>query len=141
MNVTVAELMHAPVMTITKHETLGHARTLMADHKVSALPVVGPQGEPLGIVTATDLLDGHGHPDGAPVSQVMSPSTLTVPPSDGPHVAARIMRNHHLHHVVVVDDHRVVGMVSSFDLLKLVEEHRYVAKGAPTPAKAASGRR
>ncbi|HRW37528.1 MAG: CBS domain-containing protein [Acidimicrobiales bacterium] len=141
MNVTVDELMQAPVMTITKHETVGHARTLMADHHVSALPVVGPDGAPLGIVTATDLLDGHGHPDGAPVSQVMSTSTYTVPRREGPHVAARIMRNHHLHHVVVVDDHRVVGMVSSFDLLKLVEDHRYVAKGAPTPARQAGGRR
>lgn len=134
MNVTVEELMQAPVMTITKHETVAHARKLMADHKVSALPVVGPDGSPLGIVTATDLLDGHGHPDGAPVSQVMSASTLTVPRSEGPHVAARIMRNHHLHHVVVVDHHEVVGMVSSFDLLRLVEDHRYVAKAAPTPS-------
>ena len=140
MNVTVEELMHAPVMTITKHETVGHVRHLMAEHHVSALPVVGPDGAPLGIVTATDLLDGHGHPDGAPVSQVMSPSTYTVPPREGPHVAARIMRNHHLHHVVVVDDHRVVGMVSSFDLLRLVEEHRYVPKGAPTPPKQPTGR-
>lgn len=141
MNVTVAELMHTPVMTITKHETVGHARKLMAEHRVSALPVVGPDRAPLGIVTATDLLDGHGHPDGAPVSQVMSPSPYTVPRSDGPHVAARIMRNHHLHHVVVVDAHQVVGMVSSYDLLRLVEDHRYVAKAPPTPPRQPAGRR
>lgn len=140
MNVTVAELMHTPVMTITKHQTLGHARTLMAQHQVSALPVVGADHEPLGIVTASDLLDGHGHPDNAPVSVIMSPTPYTLPPGEGPHVAARIMRNHHLHHVIVVDHRKVVGMVSTFDLLKLVEEHRYQAKQAPTPAKKAGAR-
>lgn len=140
MNVTVQELMATPVMTITKHETVGHARKLMATHQVSALPVVGPGREPLGIVTASDLVDGHGHPDGGPVSTIMSPTPYTVPPGEGPHVAARVMRNHHLHHVLVVADHRVVGMVSSFDLLKLVEDHRYQAKAAPTAPRRASGR-
>lgn len=140
MNVTVSELMQVSVMTITKHETVGHARTLMSDHHVSALPVVGADQEPLGIVTASDLLDAHGHPDGAPVSALMSKAPYTVHPGDGPHVAARIMRNHHLHHVLVVDDHRLVGMVSTFDLLRLVEDHRYQAKAAPTPPKNAPAR-
>jgi CBS domain-containing protein len=141
VNVTVAELMRSPVMTITKHQTIGHARDLMAEHRVSALPVVGPADEPLGMLTASDLVDGHGHPDGAPVSAAMSPDPYTVPPGEGPHVAARIMRNHHLHHVLVVDQQRVVGMLSSFDLLKLVEDHRYQAKQPPTPAKRDAGRR
>ena len=54
-------------------------------------------------------------------------------PYDGPHTAARIMRNHHVHHVVVTRDKQVIGMVSAYDLLELVEDHRYVAKNAPTP--------
>lgn len=141
MNVTVAELMAHPVMTITKHDTIGHARKLMARHQVSALPVVGPDQEPLGIVTASDLVDGHGHPDGGPVSAIMSPAPYTVPPGEGPHIAARVMRNHRLHHVLVVEHHRVVGMVSTFDLLELVERHRYQAKAAPTPARRGPSRR
>ena len=125
--------MHTPVMTITKHQTAGHARELMRTHGVSALPVVGPDQEPLGVVTATDLLGDHA--DSAPVSSFMSTHAYTVSSTDGPHVAARIMRNHHLHHVMVVDKHQVVGMVSTFDLLRLVEEHRYEAKNAPTPSR------
>jgi CBS domain-containing protein len=141
VNVTVAELMRTPVMTITKHQKLGHARSLMKEHQVSALPVVGPDEEPLGIITATDLLDGNGHPDGAPASAAMSATPYTVPPGEGPHIAARIMRNHRLHHVLVVQDHKVVGMLSTFDLLQLVEDHRYQAKQAPTPSKKQTGRR
>ena len=132
MNVTVSELMRTPVMTITKHERIGHARRLMHDHHVSALPVVGPDGSPVGIVTVSDLVGEHR--DGSPVSSVMAEAVYTVPPSAGPHVAARVMRNHHLHHVVVVDRHHVIGMLSSFDLLRLVEDHRYVSKAPPTPS-------
>ena len=65
----------------------------------------------------------------------MSAPAYTVPMAEGPHVAARLMRNHHLHHVVVIDQHRVVGIVSAFDLLALVEDHRYTAKQPPTPSR------
>jgi len=140
MNVTIGELMQSPVMTVTKHQSLGHARALMAEHRVSALPVAGAEGEPLGIVTATDLLEATDRSDASPLSTIMSETPYTVHPGDGPHVAARIMRNHHLHHVVVVDHHRVAGIVSTFDLLRLVEDHRYQAKNAPTPGRKAPAR-
>ncbi len=131
MNITVAEIMRSPVMTVTKHQTCGHAATLMVTKRVSALPVVGPGDEPIGMVTASDLIERHA--DSTPVSSFMSKDPLTVPVNEGPHVAARIMRNHHIHHVIVVDDHRVVGMVSAYDLLRLVEDHRFQMKQAPTP--------
>ena len=138
MNVTVADLMSSPVMTVQKHETAGHATKLMRAEHVSALPVVGPDQEPVGMVTASDLLEDRS--DSSVVSSFMSQPAITVPSNEQPHVAARIMRNHRLHHVIVVDHHKVVGMVSAFDLLALVEEHRYVAKPAPTPSKRESKR-
>lgn len=138
MNATIRDLMTSPVMTVTKHQSAGHVAELMREHKVSALPVVGPDQEPLGIITASDLLGTHA--DHTPTSAPTSAPAYTVPVNEGPHVAARIMRNHHLHHVVVVEGHRVVGIVSAYDLLELVESHRYVAKSAPTPARKQAAR-
>ncbi len=138
MNVTVGELMTTEVMTVTKHETAGHVADLMRKHKVSALPVVDSEGAALGIVTASDLLADRSA--ASPVSNFMSAPAFTVPVTEGPHVAARLMRNHHLHHVVVVEQHRVVGIVSTYDLLALVEDHRYTAKQAPTPARRRANR-
>jgi signal-transduction protein with cAMP-binding, CBS, and nucleotidyltransferase domain len=83
------------------------------------------------MVTAADLL--HDHAEGAAVSGFMSSPVLSVPQYEQPHIAARIMRNHGIHHLVVTDEHRAVGMVSAFDLLRLVEDHRFVAKPGPTP--------
>ena len=44
------------------------------------------------------------------------------------------MRNHRIHHVVVTHEKKVVGILSAFDLLKLVEDHRFVMKSAPQAA-------
>lgn len=130
--------MRQPVHTAQPHQHVKDVRKLMAKHRVSALPVVNTDGEPVGMVTATDLLQEH--PDGAPVKGIMSEPVYTVPRYDGPHVAARIMRNHHIHHVVVTEGNKAVGIVSAYDLLRLVEDHRFTAKPGPTPSKK-SGRR
>lgn len=133
VNVTIDQIMQPNVMTTTPHQTVGHVRKVMRDHAVSAMPVVDTDGHPVGIVTATDFLDDLG--DGTPVSKVMATPVFTVPRYDGPHVAARVMRNHHLHHVVVTEGQAVVGILTSYDLLELVEGHRFIAKNGPTPPK------
>lgn len=142
VNATVADIMHSPVMSLTPHQSVGHARELMRQHGVSAFPLVEPGGELVGIVTASDLLEDHA--DATTLGSFAKRHVYTVHPDDGPHVAARIMRNHGLHHVVVVESdaglQTVAGMVSSFDLLRLVEDHRFVMKNAPTPSKKARAR-
>jgi signal-transduction protein with cAMP-binding, CBS, and nucleotidyltransferase domain len=82
------------------------------------------------MVTTTDLVADT--PADVPVAQIMTRDVLTVPRYADVHVAARVMRNHHVHHLVVTHEHRVVGIVSSFDLLRLVEDHRFVMKNGPT---------
>ena len=138
MNVEIHEIMQQPVMTGTPHQTAAHVRAVMAEHHVSAFPIVDTDGAPVGIVTAIDLLEDH--PDGAPVNSFMTSPVLTVPQYEQPHVAARIMRNHDIHHLVVTDAHQVVGIVSAYDLLQLVEDHRFVKKPGPTPSKKSRGR-
>ena len=123
--------MESRVMTTTPHQTVGHVRKVMADNRVSALPVVNSEDEPVGIITAADLLGDHK--SGEPLSGIMSSPVYTVSPYDGPHIAARVMRNHQIHHVIVTKAKQVVGIVSAYDLLQLVEDHRYTAKNAPTP--------
>ena len=73
--------------------------------------------------------------DSTPISQVMTKEVITIPQYNDVHLAARLMLNHRVHHVVVTHEKKVVGFLSSFDLLSLVEEHRFVMKGAPQKAR------
>lgn len=133
MNVKVEELMTKSVVTAEPHQSVEHVRNMLENNSISAVPVVNSDGHPVGIVSSTDL--AHELKPNTPISHVMTEKVYTVPQYDDTSIAARIMRNHNIHRVVVTHEHTVVGMLSAFDLLKLVESHRYVAKNAPTPSK------
>ncbi len=102
---------------------------MMERNRISAVPVVGPDGEAVGIVTSTDLVANLR--DDTPIGRVMTERVYSVPAYNDVDFAARVMRNHKIHHVVVTHEKQVVGIISSFDLLQLVEDQRFVMKGAP----------
>jgi CBS domain-containing protein len=56
----VEEFMSTPARTTTPETELGEAEVLMASEKLACLPIV-EGSEIVGIITATDLLDFHGH--------------------------------------------------------------------------------
>ena len=133
MNIRIADIMTKRVVVAQPHHTIGHVRQLMERNRIGALPVVGPDNEALGIVTSSDLL--RRHKDESPCSRIMSDGVLAVPAYNEVSVAARVMRKHRIHHVVVTKEKKVVGMISSFDLLKLVDGNRFQLRQAPTPAR------
>ena len=137
--VRVQDLMVGMVMTTTAHQTVGHIRQLMNKHRVHAMPVVDPDGHPVGIVTSADLLGDLS--EAKPIGQLMTRKVFTVPQYEDPAIAARIMRNHRIHHVIVTHEGRVCGILSSFDLLGLLEDRRYVYKQRPVKKKGLGGRK
>lgn len=139
MNAKIDDLMTAQVMTTTPHQTFAHVKKILRDHHASCIPVVDSDHKPIGMVTASDLLTDRA--DSVPVSDFMSKNVLTVPKYGDVSLAARVMRNHKIHHVVVTEENKVVGLVSSFDLLRLVEDHRFVMKNPPTESKKKGGKR
>jgi CBS domain-containing protein len=133
MNVKVHDLMVENVITAQPHHTIDRLRGLMDRNRVHVIPVVDGSDYLLGVVSSADLVrDSKG---GTPVSRIMTQEVYTVPQYDDVHIAARVMRNHRIHHVVVTHEKKVVGVLSSFDLLRLVEEHRFVMKDGPTESR------
>lgn len=139
MNVKVDEVMTGRVVTTEPHRSIEHVRRMMGRSKVGAIPMVDAEGRPVGIVSSTDLLADHN--DKAPVSTIMTGKVYTVPQYDDVSTAARVMRNHRIHRLVVTHEQKVVGVLSAFDLLKLVEGRRFVAKAAPTPSSRKGSKR
>lgn len=115
----IKDLMTAHVVTLKPHDTLQRAQELFTYYEVSALPVLDADG-PQGIITTTDMARGHSDQD--LVKDVMAKRVHSVPQIAGAHVAARLMRKHRIHHLLVTDETGVVGLISSFDLLKLISE-------------------
>ena len=133
MNVKVSELMTESVVTTRPHKSIEHVRAILDRNELSAVPVVDSDQQPVGIVSATDLLPNLK--PNSPISSIMTEKVYTVPQYDDVSTAARVMRNHKIHRVVVTHEQRVVGVLSSFDLLQLVEGRRFVAKNPPSESK------
>ncbi len=131
MNVKIADVMAKRVITAQPHHTVEHVRKLMERNRIHAVPVVGSNKEALGIATTADL--ARRVKETSPVSRVMTGGVIAVPAYNDVSIAARVMRKNKIHHVVVTHEKKVVGIISSFDLLKLVEQKRFVIRNAPTP--------
>jgi CBS domain-containing protein len=59
---------------------------------------------------------------GRTVAEVMSPGMISVAPDASVAEIARTLRSHHVHRVLVVDGEALVGLISTFDLVALLEK-------------------
>jgi CBS domain-containing protein len=139
MNVKIHELMTESVVSTEPHKSIDHVRRMMERNRVGAIPVIDSEGRPVGIVSSTDIVAGTNGK--SPVSTIMTEKVYSVPKYDDVTTAARVMRNHKIHRVLVTHEQRVVGVLSTFDLLKLVEGRRYVDRNAPTESKRRGSRK
>jgi CBS domain-containing protein len=115
----LTDVMTSGVVAIKEDETLGEARERMESLDIHALPVTDCFGVLVGIVSSEDLVRGHELT--LPVSRVMTSPVHTLPPEAETRAAVILMRKHRHHHVVVLEGQKIVGMVSSLDLLALLE--------------------
>lgn len=126
----VSDLMASDVQTAGPDEPVSELRERMTRLGINALPVVDTEMVPLGIVTAYDLLGDI--PDGAKAAEIMTEDVLSISSYTRVHEAARAMLNHKIHHLVVTHEKKVVGILSSLDIVELVAARRFVMK---SPAK------
>jgi predicted transcriptional regulator len=127
---TIRELMTPTVITVGATEQLGPVKARMLEDHVHCVPVLGQGGDLLGIVTATDVMELWDPAQS--VATVMTSPVITVEPTITTVHAARLMLDNHVHHLIVVDDDVVTGVVSSFDLLRdIAGELEAVATSTP----------
>jgi len=132
MNAKVHDLMIKQVISTVPHKSVGHVKDIMKKNHIKLVPVVNPENELEGIVSSADLL---GVEDEKPVSHIMVRDVVSIPAYADVSEAARAMRNRKIHHLIVTNEKKLAGIISTFDLLKLVEDKRFVMKNAPTPSK------
>jgi CBS domain-containing protein len=98
------------------------ALELMHETKVGSMIAVDGQQRPLGILTLPDVLERIVLPQidlDQPVIGIMTTQLTTLVPQALAHEAALVMAKHGFRHVLVVENERLVGMVSEKDLFAL----------------------
>jgi CBS domain-containing protein len=153
----VREIMVRDVSTVRPETSLPDLERAFQRERVSGFPVVGQDGQLVGIVSRTDVLrqlaaerslgeslvdtcrddsdedwaDESSSAIGRIVGErmerqcvrdIMRTELVSAAPGDSVRHVAGLMLDHRVHRVPVVDEGRLVGLLSSMDLVRLVAE-------------------
>lgn len=118
----VRDFMNPSVVSITPCESAALAARLLSRHNVGSLPVCGEDGGLRGIVTDRDIVlrcvAAEEDPAQTQVKDIMSRNCAVVSPDDDAREATRMMAQHQVRRLPVLEGGQVVGMVSLGDLAK-----------------------
>ena len=140
--------MNPDVVCLAPETTVAEAQKLLAARGVSGAPVVDAHGRAIGVISQSDLVrhqarrvtageSGRFYSDmdeyqdiadlpvdrsQAPVRELMSAHVYSVTRDTGAASAASIMRDRHIHRLLVTERGRLVGVITSLDLLLVVVE-------------------
>jgi len=136
----VRDVMTTSVITIDRITPFKEIATLLADHKISGVPVLSMGRKVAGVVSEADLLRmeepaARSYRLGAPrrqhwwksdahlgytAAKLMTAPAITIHPDATIPAAARLLNDHHIRRLPVVDPSgTLIGIVSRSDLLKV----------------------
>ncbi|NEO85311.1 MAG: CBS domain-containing protein [Spirulina sp. SIO3F2] len=147
MSRTVADFMSSPPLTVNPETPLSEALQLLAQQKITGLPVVDGQGQLVGVISDTDLMWQETGADPPPyivfldsviflqnparyehelhkaigqtVGEVMSSIKVTTQPEQSLHEAAKLMHKERVRRLPVVNaNHDLVGILTHSDIIR-----------------------
>jgi len=129
--ITVADIMTEGVLTLSPQTTIEEAARALNERRIGGAPVLDGS-RVVGVVSKSDLVDLVG--DGsAAIERVMTPVLIAVRPTDSALTAVRLMIKDRVHRALVMQDGRLVGIVTPIDVLTVL------ARGEATRLAPGSG--
>jgi CBS domain-containing protein len=123
---TVGQLMTERLETISPSDTAQEAAKKMRDKKVSSLVVTDVEDKPIGIVTERDLVRQVCtkviNSNAVIVHHIMSSPLATIDTNSSVEVAADIMIQNKVRHLLVVDENKVLGIITPSDFTGYLKE-------------------
>lgn len=144
----VADYMSTKIVSLAPESTVRDAERVLAEHGIGGAPVLDERGCVLGVVSQRDLVRIEATPatagetgtfytdmeelrdlaevpverHGTPVETIMNRSVLEISPQADVAEAARTMREHRVHRLLVTEDGVLVGILSALDLLRALAD-------------------
>lgn len=117
----LGDLIRSDPVSCAADTTIADAARTMRDAGVSSIGVTEEQ-RLVGLVTVRDMCNrvvAAGRDAADPVSAVMTPDPITLPPDALGLDVLNLMLEHHIGHLPIVDDGRFTGMISQTDLTRI----------------------
>ncbi|MBX2872517.1 MAG: CBS domain-containing protein [Saprospiraceae bacterium] len=140
-NLPISEIMSTDLITVKDTDQLLTIEEKFKNHPIHHLPVVGKDYALVGIISKADMLhiariiehDASGTTyinkvyESWTATRIMTSQPLTLDPDDSIGLVADIFLQNKFHAIPVIEDFRLVGIVTSHDLLK----HAYAQVSFP----------
>ncbi|BAE83248.1 MULTISPECIES: CBS domain-containing protein [Desulfitobacterium] len=117
----IGAVMAKEFVTVRETDPIENVLKIMTEKKVNGLPVVNEQHLLIGMVVKADIfrfMIQPGHIESCPVDWVMAKDVVSVHPDESVQEAAGKLLSNHIAAMPVVENGKVVGVVSVEDLLK-----------------------
>ena len=117
----VRDIMKEKVVSIDETKTIKDAANMMNEARIGSI-IITKDDAPIGILTERDFVTkiaAEEIPLSTPLSEVMTKPLLVVGPNQTVWEAAEIMKNMEIHRVAVQEGNKIIGMVTTTDLVKI----------------------
>ena len=122
----VKDVMSSPVITVEENAPANGVAELMDKHDVGCIIVTSKEEKPIGVITERDLvlrvLAKNAKPDTLKAEEVMTSPLITIEPDATITETARRMSRLNIRRLGVVYKGRLVGIISSKDVLGVMPE-------------------
>jgi CBS domain-containing protein len=119
-NTWVKDIMSNSVVSVDSSVTATNAVKMMEDVGAGAV-IVLENNLPVGIVTDRDFaikITAHSYPIDTPVRKIMSSPLISIDSNSDLSIASDLMSTRNVRKLPVIDDDKVVGILTSSDLVK-----------------------
>jgi CBS domain-containing protein len=124
---SVQDVMHQGAECIGEHDSLRRASEMMRDLSVGALPICGDDDRLKGIITDRDIVIkccAEGKDLERTTAGELARGLVWVDAHSSVEEALQKMEQHQIKRLPVIDNHRIVGMVSESDLAKELPDNK-----------------
>lgn len=123
MNIKVQDLMTHNVFTVKANDTIGKVKRIFNKHGFNVLPVLDKEEKLIGVISKGDVLKAEN--EFSQIHNHMHHNPVTIQPYANLQEAAHLMKKNHIHHLVVIFEKQVVGIISTYDLLEVLDKRVY----------------
>jgi len=116
----IREIMKSPVIAVTPEETIGKALEIMYRENINGMPVLDENEALVGIVVRADIyrfLIDPGHYKSCPVDWVMTKNVVKAHAHEDVVEVAKRLREKDVIALPVVEEDKVVGIISIEDFI------------------------
>jgi CBS domain-containing protein len=126
------DFMQTDVLIVSPETPLVDIHRMFVEEEIHGAPVVDDDGKVCGVITSLDLLRPAADEidtDRLTAADIMTREIVAVSPELPIAEVAETMREQHIHRVLVIEDRDLLGVLTTFDLLRaLVPDRRKLAR-------------